>query len=155
MKLFLPVVILCALWLSPVSARIGETEAQIETRYGKKITAMDLAYGRSWVYGHAGMVIVVTYREGLTALEMYSKQDKTAFTDTEIGVFMKANGGDRFVWMEEESNDRGVIRWRRAGPGMIMTYPRDRRSLFLCTEQIWKETGQKVIDREKEKLKDI
>lgn len=52
-------------------------------------------------YAHAGMAIAVTFFEGQSVERIYRKDSDAVFIDSEIAMFAKSTGGDRFVWNYE------------------------------------------------------
>jgi hypothetical protein len=137
-----------------VIARVGETETQIEARYGKKVFDLPTEFGTARGYAHAGMAIAVTFLDGRSVEEIYHKDSDAVFSENEIAVFAKFNGGDRFVWNQEESDNPDRIVWRRSA-GLVMVYSRSKRALCICTEEFWKETGRHFNGKEATKLKDL
>jgi len=78
-------------------ARIGETEQQIEARYGqpiKIVSASELpAPGVTKIYESAGIKILVTFLDGTSASEDYSKASPGQLERSEIETILAANAG--------------------------------------------------------------
>jgi hypothetical protein len=68
-------------------ARIGETEAQIESRYGKSFATVRL----SKIYFYGEFFVVVSFANGKSGREIYVKRDSTALNETEIRSLLNAN----------------------------------------------------------------
>jgi hypothetical protein len=95
---------------STAQARLGETEQEVEARYGKPIATIDPDPAmRAVAYQHKGFVIMVTYENGKSGAEIYQKPDKSEITDPERTVLLEANaGGYKWTYKEEVP---GQIRW--------------------------------------------
>lgn len=89
MKLKLLIGFAQLLMLPLVSARIGETEEQITERYGSSFSELPgLKAGKSYAY-HVGEYLVgVTFLNGVSQREAYSKLDKTDLSAEEIKSFL-------------------------------------------------------------------
>ena len=80
-------------------ARIGETEAQIEKRYGKPTPS---SYStRSYFY--KALFIIVTFDNGVSGIETYEKRDDPSMSAGEIRQLLDANG-DGTKWQEPIRN---------------------------------------------------
>jgi hypothetical protein len=69
--------------------RIGETEAQIEKRYGKPTSSSPWTKA----YLHDDLFIIVTFEDGISAIETYEKRSSASMTAAEIRQLLNANGG--------------------------------------------------------------
>jgi hypothetical protein len=70
-------------------ARIGETEAQIEKRYGRPTSSSPWTKG----YFHNGLFIIVTFDNGVSGIETYEKRNAAPMNAGEIRRLLEANGG--------------------------------------------------------------
>src|ERR1700747_2481953 len=80
------------LLVSPAFARIGETEQQIEARYGK--STLTVSTGNEplqKVYQSSGLNITVTYLGGVSQREIFTKQDGSELSKIEIAILLEAN----------------------------------------------------------------
>src|SRR5579862_4624700 len=81
-------------------ARIGETEAEIEARYGKSFPVEATNGLPTKVYTFGGMLIRVVYLDGKSAVEHYSHDGSNdALSDNEISKILDANGGGK-KWVQ-------------------------------------------------------
>jgi hypothetical protein len=80
-------------------ARIGETAAQIEKRYGKPISSSP--WTNAYLYND--LFIIVTFDDGISALETYEKRNSAPMTAGEIRHLLKTNGGGA-KWDEPSRN---------------------------------------------------
>jgi len=62
-----------ALQLTPALARIGETEEQIDHRYGKPAGKWDDYIGYKKLYHWHGFDVMVTFSDGVSQREMFNK----------------------------------------------------------------------------------
>jgi hypothetical protein len=88
-------------------ARIGETEAQIEKRYGKPTPSSSPTKG----YFYRDLFIIVTFDNGVSGIETYEKHDGTSMSAGEIKQLLEANG-DGTKWQEPVRN-RLEIRYKQ------------------------------------------
>jgi hypothetical protein len=70
-------------------ARIGETEAQIENRYGRSASSFRSTKG----YFYKDFFIIVTFDNGVSGIETYEKRNGTPMSAAEIRKLLEANGG--------------------------------------------------------------
>ena len=68
--------------------RIGETEAQIEKRYGKPTPSSS----STKAYFHRGLFIIVAFDNGVSGIETYEKRDGASMSAAEIRQLLDANG---------------------------------------------------------------
>ena len=80
-------------------ARIGETEAQIEKRYGKPTPSSS----PTKAYFYKDLFIIVTFDNGVSGIETYEKHDGTSMSAGEIKHLLDANG-DGTKWQEPIRN---------------------------------------------------
>jgi hypothetical protein len=80
-------------------ARIGETEAQIEKRYGEPTSGSRLTK----TYSYKNLVIIVTFDNGVSGIETYEKRNDTPMRAVEIRRLLEANGGG-IKWHEPIRN---------------------------------------------------
>ena len=88
--------------VSHAFARIGETEQQMEKRYGK--CTLTISTGNEplqKVYQSSGFNITVTYIDGVSQREIFTKQDGSSeLTKNEIAILLEANtAGSK--WIED------------------------------------------------------
>ena len=79
--------------------RIGETEAQIEKRYGKP--KFNSSSTRSYFY--KALSIIVAFDNGVSGIETYEKRDGALMSAGEIRQLLNANG-DGTKWQEPIRN---------------------------------------------------
>lgn len=95
MKTFPHVVLLGVLCASSAFARIGETEAQIEKRYGEPQTSLKQSAGyTSRAYVFQGFDIIVSFENGVSCGESYRHSNGTPLLDPEIRTLLQANSGN-------------------------------------------------------------
>ncbi len=70
-------------------ARIGETEAQIKSRYGKPTSSFRLIKA----YFYKDFFIMVAFANGKSGMEIYQKRNSAPMSAAEIGSLLDANGG--------------------------------------------------------------
>jgi hypothetical protein len=85
---------------APAFARIGETEAQIEKRYGKAASGSRTTKA----YFHKDLFVIVTFDNGVSGIETYQKRDRGTLTAGEISSLLEMNGGG-MNWRQEKRNE--------------------------------------------------
>ena len=73
---------------SAAFARIGETEAQIEKRYGQPTSGSH----STKTYGYEDFFVIVTFDDGVSGIETYEKCNGAPISAVEIGKLLEANG---------------------------------------------------------------
>lgn len=98
-------IIMLLLFGSPVFARLGETPAEIEKRYGKPQYQKIEESCRFVGYTLNDFMIIVTFILDKAEGETIVKADKSALSDTEIASILKANEDDnKWIYDEVHSN---------------------------------------------------
>jgi hypothetical protein len=99
--------------------RIGETEAQIQKRYGDAVTTLPSrtsGAGLTKCYAARGYLVAVTYLHGRSAREMIVKADNSKMTDAEIYRLLGTNGNDASAETQALTGPKsvtvGVTEWR-------------------------------------------
>src|SRR5437667_9289666 len=85
--IFISTVILCA---TGAQARVGETEKQIEARYGKPVGRWADFLGEKKLYHARDYEVMVSYWNGRSGREDFSKRDNSEISKNEIDVFLRA-----------------------------------------------------------------
>ena len=70
-------------------ARIGETEAQIENRYGRSASS----FRSTKQYFYRDFFIIITFDNGVSGIETYEKRNGAPMSAVEIRRLLEANGG--------------------------------------------------------------
>ena len=79
-------------------ARLWETVAQIESRFGPPVHIWRLKSGeQDRSYRYKRYQVLITYTNGRSANELYMHADATAFTDTEVNSLLREHSlGNRW-----------------------------------------------------------
>lgn len=105
---------LAACLTSSAFARLGDTEAQIEQRYGKSFHTVAGELPMK-MYRHADFIIGVVYINGRSEAELYRKSDdNTDLSGDEITVLMQANS-DGKEWRKTDGAGISHDIWLRDG----------------------------------------
>jgi len=95
MKSLLLLTLALLLAVNPLQARLGETVAEVEAKYGKPISVEKGYTNRESkrLYKHDGYRITVKFLDGKSGNEEYTKEDLTNvdFSDDEIKALLIAN----------------------------------------------------------------
>jgi hypothetical protein len=123
--------------------RIGETEAQIKTRYGEAVTTLASrtnGAGLTKCYAARGYLMAVTYLGGRSAREMIVKADSSKMTDEEIYRLLGANGNDPAAATQALTGPKSVTvnvtEWRSLDQrSRVAFYDSHMRALFITTQK--------------------
>jgi hypothetical protein len=143
------------LLVAPAFARIGETEQQIENRYGK--STLTVSTGNEplqKVYQSSGLNITVTYLDGVSQREIFTKQDGSELSKNEIAILLEANtAGSKWIEDPTATSLAGMQGWKLELGGRTAAFSRDKTRLVITTDLVQKVFNQRKAEDEKEKLK--
>lgn len=126
-----------ALGALPAQARLGETEKEIEKRYGPPVRKLMAATKRdkTRLYSFKGMQIKVTFLDGKSQLENYSRPSTKKLIESEINLLMKVNAPD-LEWLElkAENDDRS---WVSQDAAFGVTYEDGELRIFTKEVLLW------------------
>ena len=133
------------------SARLGETEAQISARYGKSIGDIPTeAFGPVRGYMMPGFLVGVKLVDGLSVMEMISKNDQSEMSGLEIEKFLKSHGAEG-PWNAEKWDRPGWKRWRTADEALVAVYDAKRHFLYINSRKFYEDQDRKLEKEEREK----
>ncbi len=93
-------ILLILLSVAPIYARIGETEAQIQKRYGKCLKVIgDSSVQRAMIYTANGYLILVVYLDGTSESEVFRKENGAPFSSDEVRLLLQNNSGGK-TWTD-------------------------------------------------------
>lgn len=130
--------------IGAAQAGIGDTEAQIRTRYGDAITVLPSRTrdaGLTKCYSSNHFLIAVTYVNDHSAREIVTKADNSKISDREIQTLLKTNGSSGSSWNAQQltgpkSVTAGVQQWRTTAPrSEVAIYDSQTRALFMTNQQ--------------------
>src|SRR5438552_6589149 len=107
LRVFITVVVM--LFASSALARIGESDTQIEQRYGKPVPAANPQPDRK-VYKFRGFTVVVVFRDGRSWQEQIWKGENLSMEPSLIKGFLAANAPSGTHW----ERYGGENSWRRS-----------------------------------------
>ena len=117
-------------------ARLGETVAELEARYGKPLGTQKptlAAFERRIVYSFRGMKIAVEFIGGKAATESYKSDTKDPLSKADFEAALEVNKGTS-SWELNKTYADGVAEWKRKdGQGEAVRYP-DRGFFILSAE---------------------
>jgi hypothetical protein len=136
MKNLLCAAVLFAALIMNAAGRIGETEAQISVRYGESIGDIPTeAFGKVRGFMQPGYLVGVAFVNGLSDMEMLSKNDQSEMTALEIENFLKANGAGE--WKTEQTGKPNWKRWRRQDGALVALYDTGRHFLYINSKKFF------------------
>lgn len=113
MRTAIPCLCLLALALGRADARLGETQAEIEKRYGPAIQKVKFQkpIERRFKYHFAGYLIEVSFIQDRSVMEAIERADRGFLGEDEVAAFLRANEAGSSWRREENSNtERGYRR---------------------------------------------
>jgi hypothetical protein len=136
-------------------ARIGETEEQIEARYGKPIADVSRPeIGKAKAYVFSGFEIAVIFANSTSQAELMGKRDHTPIDANEIQLLLKANGNGH-SWKSVESPKPFQQKWRRDDDALVAIYFEDSKSLHVTSDNFVSSAAAKMRHDDEHKLKDF
>ncbi len=129
------------------AARIGETEVQVNARYGNPI--FNLPSQQDTVtkcYVSGVFSIAVTYVDGKSVREMVAKADKSKITEKEINRLLEANAGGS-AWNTQQLAGQknvpdGLLGWRTdAEKSRVALYDERTQAFFVTTQKFINQTN--------------
>ena len=123
-------------------ARLGESEARIELRYGKPIAQVPAVpgdLGLTKYYASKGFSIFVTFLEGRSVREMFAKRDRSELSAGELQILLNADSGG-YQWggehpANQDGAPRGASEWRSIDQRTrVAFYDTNTRALFITTQ---------------------
>lgn len=143
MKTLIGGVILLAVGMTIASARIGETEAQISTRYGASVGDVQTqAFGKVRGFILAGYVVGIAFVNGLSHMEMFSKNDQSEMSAKEIETLLRAD--DAGEWKAEGTGKPKWRRWRTPDEALVAVYDARRHFLYINSKEFYEAQGKKI-----------
>ncbi len=137
-------------------ARIGETEAEITKRYGKSVVTFskgDAPLEKGYLSG--GFRISVTYLDGVSQAEFFSKPDSSKLSEEEIDVLLSVNAIDGKEWKEERAPVAMLRTWKLEESDRIANYT-VRENMLMIQTRSWMDLEQaRRASDEKAKLKNF
>jgi hypothetical protein len=125
------------------SARIGETEAQIAARYGQSIGDIPTeAFGKVRGFMQPGYVVGVAFVNGVSEMEMFSKNDQSEMSANEIENLLETNGAGE--WKVEQTGKPKWKRWRRQDGALVALYDTARHFLYINSKKFFDAQGTKL-----------
>jgi hypothetical protein len=112
-------------------ARIGEDEKQIEARYGQ--AGKDMGnQGNVHEIGYVsnGFLILVSFVNGVSQREGFTKPDTTPLSDQNIKDVLAISAADGTTWQEGQTQS-GDKTWNRSDKKVVAIFPAMGKFLFV------------------------
>ena len=142
MRRILALLALVSFLAEAAEGRIGESEAQIRTRYGEAITVgpSQPGIGPTKCYSSNSFLVSVTFLNGRSAREMIVKADKSNIADGEIQNLLDSSTSGSPAHGQQMTGPRiitaGVQEWRSVDqPTHVAFYDSQTRALFVTTQK--------------------
>lgn len=123
--------------------RIGDTEAEVRTRYGNALAVLPSRAGDPGLtkcYSYQPYLVAVTYAHGRSVREILTKADNSRISGAEIRTVLDANAGSS-TWDAQqltgpEKVTTGVQQWRTSDRRpRVAFYDLQTHALFVTTQQ--------------------
>jgi hypothetical protein len=124
-------------------ARIGETEAQVVTRYGQSIGDIPTeTFGPVRGFALSEYLVGVKFLNGTSAMEMVSRSDQAEIKPQEIDLLLKKHGAD-VEWKVDKFEKPDWKRWRTQDRSLVAVYDSKRHFLYVNSKQFYNEQGKR------------
>ena len=134
LRLFRSALVLFTLLTVPLRANLGETVKECVTRYGTPVgyseASAKVPFG-TIVFSATGYTLIVFLLNDKEVGARISKQDKSAFTDTERQNIMNADLAGS-TWTSAPSDDPTCLRWIRGDKATVL-YDKVNRVLIFTS----------------------
>lgn len=128
-------------------ARIGETENEVATRYGKTFGDIPTAaFGKMRGFIWGSYVVGVAIADGKSTMEMFAKPDESDMTASEIKTLLSSNGTEE--WKAEITGKPNWRRWRQESSGLVALYDAGRHFLYINSKQFYEDQAKKMESAE-------
>ena len=130
-------ILLFSLLLLPARANLGETVAQCVARYGRPVgysEANSKSPFGTVAFSAAGYTLIVFLISDKEVGARVSKQDKSAFSDTEMKNIMNVDS-DGSPWTVTVSPDPTCLTWNRADKATAL-YDKDKHVLIITSREM-------------------
>lgn len=137
-------------------ARVGESLAQCEVRYGKAISVSKESGIAS--FNKAGLNITAKFKAGFCELIMFQHDDASKeqpaseLTPGEIDALLRSN--ELETWQEKKPLLQGRY-WQSWGANYRALYNSETHALTVCTKGAWIHAIASYENRDKERLADF
>jgi hypothetical protein len=111
MRFFLALLAISAA-LGSAKANLGDSEAKINTAYGKRIEMPRIAGNQGHLYERGEFIYNVIFRDGVSVFEMYARANQAELSSKEIAAFLKANAAGA-TWIPANEKPAGR-EWKRS-----------------------------------------
>jgi hypothetical protein len=118
MNALLPSLIFLASMVGLAQARVGETRAEIQTRYGDgRLGGKRVRGTENYKFEKNGFEIEVSFKSEKSIYEMFHRKDQT-ITDDDIKELLKVNATKTNAWRFDKRENR----WERGGKPKLVAY---------------------------------
>lgn len=145
-----------ALFILQAEARLGETKEQTEKRYGWSMQELESPAKNLQVhcFEKLGYKIIVTFMDGISANETFTKVGDGSFSDAELEKLLESNTGDSTWEKVDQTKVIGKV-WKRKD-GKAWAVYQSIKTLFSVRTNEFDEYQTKLIKEEQmRKMKDF
>ncbi len=129
-------------------ARLSETEAEVQARYGYPVFILPSPVEASLTkcYLAGGYSIAVTYMKGRSVRETFAKADKSKLTEKDILSLLQGNTGGA-VWIQQDlagqkNVPNGLLGWRTIDDQpRVALYDERTQAFFVTTQRFINQTN--------------
>ena len=160
MKIRLIIALLALCFITAAHARIGESEAQIETRYGKpkdtskqEKDATDKLYkGVLFNFADMAVFVMINRETGLSELEVFEKLNSEPFSDHELDLILNANAKQ---WEYGGISSQGKKEWKSADGSIFAICAIPKKQLTLMSKAMGDHLNSQKKATEEKKLQGL
>ena len=142
--------------VAPAHARIGETEAQIQKRYGKPLKVIgDSPAQRAITYRVHTYYVLVVFLDGKSECETYAKQDGGPFSSDEVRILLQ-NNSDGKGWTDMTKKEtKDIQEWWRDDAKIDALHELLANRVLFRSEKFMQRAATLSKDDAERKLKDF
>jgi hypothetical protein len=148
----LSILLILSAFAFSASARIGETEAQIEKRYGKPDDTIKSLWGKRCRYMFRGYFVFVDFERGASQSETYAKKDASVIMPTEVVALLNANS-EGAAWTNPDLVDGQYISHTKKAPRRVAIYNPISRDLMITSKEFLDRASTSIDAATREKMK--
>jgi hypothetical protein len=132
-------------------ARLGETTAQIDKRYGQPLETIR-NNGESRRYSFREFTVLVGFERGISECEVYQKKDSSRMTQAEIQGLLQVNAGSSEWSDDPEENIDNYVYWSRDKRTRVAIYTLATHGLMVTSKAFLPRFAHLVNSSDRRKM---
>ena len=143
--------LIALMFSTPAFARIGETTAELDKRYGKpRETTREKVETRR--YSFRGYTVLVGFEKGISQCEIYQREDNFRMSEPEIQGLLQANAGKSEWLPDPDENLDNFVYWSKDKKTRIAVYTLARHSLMVTSKAFLPRFAHLIKSSDRKKM---